>query len=162
MTTDKITFIGAGNMAYSLIGGLINNAYPADSITAIDMNQGQLDKLSKAFAINTLVGPDDSIRDSDCLIFAVKPQVMRDVIAQYQRYLSLQDTLFISIAAGISVTSLEKWLSPQAAIVRCMPNTPALVQAGATVLYANSHVSDAQKNLANDILSAVGLCTWTS
>lgn len=160
MTTHNITFIGAGNMAFSIIGGLIDNGYPADCIYAIDPNAEQLSKLKSAFAIQTSAQAEDA-KGSDCVVLAVKPQIMRQVLAAYSAYVNVETTLFISIAAGITCASLQKWLSPQSAIVRCMPNTPALVQTGATVLFANAHVNTSQQSLAENILSAVGLCSWT-
>ncbi len=162
MNKQKITFIGAGNMAYSLIGGLIENGVAAKQITAIDPNTEQLSKLEDAFGINTLQNANESLTSSDCVVLAVKPQIMRTVLEQYEGFFNTDKTVFISIAAGITSESLQKWLKPTAAIIRCMPNTPSLVQTGATVLFANSHTSDEQKQLANNILSAVGSCSWVN
>lgn len=147
-------------MAYSIIGGLINNDFPPSLITAIDPNADQLAKLKDNFAINTHTHIEATIA-ADCVVLAVKPQVMRTVIDQYRDYFELEKTLFVSIAAGISIASLSKWLSATTPIVRCMPNTPALVQSGATVLTANSYASQAFKEMADNILSAVGICHWT-
>lgn len=161
----QITFIGAGNMAHSLIGGLIDNQYQANMITAIDPNQDMLTKLQQSFSVNTVDNVEhaaETLHQSDCIVLAVKPQVMQDVIQQYRSALSIDNTVFISIAAGISSASLEKWLTNKAAIVRCMPNTPALVQMGASVLYANANVSTEQKKLADSILAAVGSTSWAA
>lgn len=161
MTSSTIVFIGAGNMAYSIIGGLVNNQYPADLIHAVDPNPAQLSKLASAYAVHTHKQIEQPLT-ADCIVLAVKPQVMQQVIETYHAYFNCDNSLFISIAAGISLQSLQTWLSADAAIVRCMPNTPALVQTGATVLTANAKVDQAQKTLTDKLMTAVGECSWTS
>lgn len=148
-------------MANSIIGGLINDQYSADLVHAIDPNPEQLDKLAAAYAIHTHTHLEQPLA-ADCIVLAVKPQVMQQVIESYHAYFNCNTSLFISIAAGISLKSLQTWLSADAAIVRCMPNTPALVQTGATVLTANAQVNQAQKTLADTLMAAVGECSWTA
>lgn len=157
---ENLTFIGAGNMARSLIGGLLATGYPADHLTATDTHRETLDKAAEAFYINTSQDNRAAIANADVVILAVKPQVMKTVACELADALSGRKPLVISIAAGISLHSLQSWLGKDLAIVRCMPNTPALLQQGATGLFANTQTSDEQKQLAETILSAVGLAVW--
>jgi pyrroline-5-carboxylate reductase len=160
MKNAIITFIGAGNMGHSLIAGLIADGYPANQIWATDSNPEKLAELRAHFAINTT--PDNHIAAShaDAVLFAVKPQILKTVVTELAPTLQQKKCLVISIAAGIHETNLCHWLPEKTAIVTCMPNSPALIRAGATALYANSHVSTTQKNLAESILRAVGITVW--
>lgn len=157
MSNAKLTFIGAGNMASSIIGGLLKKGYPAQLITATDPYQPSLDKLSSS--INVCDNNGVAARDAEVIILAVKPQVLEQVCRDLSQHLSHRP-LIISIAAGINIHSLASWLGNQLPIVRCMPNTPALVQAGASGLYANEQVSSRQKITAEEILGAVGIVRW--
>ncbi len=154
-----ITFIGAGNMANSIIGGLINTGYPASSIIASDPNTDVLVKLHDQLGIQTESDNAKACSQADIVVLAVKPQVMKSVTQALQTALDHRP-LVISIAAGISINSLSEWLGEGTAIVRCMPNTPALVKQGATGLYANHQVSEAQKEAAESLMNAIGICTW--
>ena len=160
MTQPNLSFIGGGNMARSLIGGLIADQWPADRIQATDPNAEQRNRLAASFDIRT--GSDNSVAVStaDVVVLAVKPQVMQSVAKDIAAAVQQKQPLVISIAAGIRATDLERWLGGQVALVRCMPNTPALVQSGATALFANTRVSAAQRDLAESILRAVGLTLW--
>ena len=160
MIGQKIGFIGAGNMARSLIGGLIKNGIPATFIRVSDINADALDQLQQDFGVNTTQDNAEIISFSDVVIFAIKPQVMQQVIKPLGPVVNSQQPLLISIAAGIRESDISAWLNCQAAVVRCMPNTPALVGAGATGLFANLHVSDDQKLVATAIMDAVGITTW--
>ncbi|MCB1665092.1 MAG: pyrroline-5-carboxylate reductase [Pseudomonadales bacterium] len=161
MNNSKITFIGAGNMANSLIRGLLAKGVTPGHIAACDIDPAKLSALTEECGIRT--GTLEAVaEDADVLVLAVKPQVMEQVCATLQPLLPPTGTLIISIAAGIPLRSLEAWLGGQQAIVRCMPNTPALVSQGATGLYANAYTSDAQANLAGEILAAVGISCWLS
>ena len=147
-------------MSRSLIGGLVNNGYPADSITATDINQSALDALQQDFGIQVTTDNKKAAQDADVLVLAVKPQVMRDVCETMGDAVQPDSTLIVSIAAGIRAVDIDRWLGSNHAIVRCMPNTPALVQQGASGLYANARVSDAQAKTAETILTAVSRVVW--
>ncbi len=161
MSEANITFIGAGNMASSIIGGLVNKGYPAQRITATDPYQPSLDKLSEQLAIQTSSDNGAAARSAEVIVLAVKPQVMEQVCAELKDHLAHQP-LIISIAAGIDIFSLDSWLGNDLAIVRCMPNTPSLVQTGASGLYANARTSEPQKATAHAIMEAVGIVQWTA
>lgn len=158
MNDSQITFIGAGNMAASLIGGLRKQGVAAEQIRASDPGVTQLRAVQDAFAISTYSDNSLAIANADVIVLAVKPQVMRTVCEQLAANLTANQ-LIISIAAGITSASLSQWLGERA-IVRCMPNTPALIQQGVSGLYANARVSTAQRQLAQQLLSAVGLAVW--
>jgi len=147
-------------MATSLIGGIIANGHSASNITACDIDKEKLARLSATFDINTTVESLEAVESTDIIILAVKPQVMQMACEHLVNANIKADCLFISIAAGIRESAINRWLGNERAIVRCMPNTPALVQLGATGLYANSCVSAEQKNAAQAILEAVGITVW--
>ncbi len=146
-------------MATSLIGGLIANGYQASSITACDIDEDKLAGLSRQFDISTTTDSGIAVEGTDIVILAVKPQIMQTACEQLAEFRD-GNFLFISIAAGIEEEAIDRWLGGNQAIVRCMPNTPALVQLGVTGLYANSRVSTVQKNSAEAILEAVGVTVW--
>ncbi|TBU96194.1 pyrroline-5-carboxylate reductase [Phytopseudomonas dryadis] len=158
MTTPRIAFIGAGNMAASLIGGLRAQGMPAEAIRASDRGAEQRAKIAAEQGIEVFAGNAEACQGADVIVLAVKPQVMKDVCLDLAAH--LQDgQLIVSIAAGISSASLENWLGPRA-VVRCMPNTPSLLRLGASGLYANARVSAAQRQQAERLLGAVGLALW--
>ena len=157
---QTIGFIGAGNMATSLIGGLIANQYEATSITACDIDVEQLQQLEERFGIATSQDAVDCARAADVVMLAVKPQVMRTVCEQLAGTGARPEQLFISIAAGVPAAAIDSWLGGGRSIVRCMPNTPALLQLGATGLAANARVTAPQKAVAEHILEAVGIAIW--
>lgn len=159
MTQQSIAFIGAGNMASAIIGGLIENGYPASLISAADPYQPQLDKLS-AKGVTTSQSNAEVIANADVVVFAVKPQSMAKLCADIKNNITEENPLLISIAAGITSSMFENWLSADIRLVRCMPNTPALVQTGATGLFANNNVSHEQKRFAEELLGAIGIATW--
>lgn len=156
-----ITFIGAGNMAHSLIGGLVANGYPADRIYATSPQLAELSDLHAKFAINTTQDNSVGARAADVVLFAVKPQILKTVALELAPIINEKRSLVITIAAGIRETDLRHWLGDHSpAIVRCMPNIPAMIHCGATALYANPWVNSEQKNLAESILRAVGITLW--
>jgi len=160
MNTKKIGFIGGGNMASSLINGLIDSGHSPDQLWVSDTNQEILDSLAANLKINVSVNNNDIVNQVDVVVLAVKPQVLHAVAEQVADGIRNRKLLVVSIAAGISQDSLSEWLGEEVAIVRCMPNTPALVRTGATALYASSKVSDEQKDLAENILRSVGISLW--
>ena len=157
---SKICFIGGGNMASSLVGGLINNDYSASLITVTDPDQHKLEQLAQQFSINTTIDNQTAVQTADVIVLAVKPQVLKDVCQAIKTSLAGKSSLIISIAAGIRSTDIDRWLGNDKAIVRCMPNTPSLIQAGATGLFANAQTSNAQKEIADQILSSAGITLW--
>ncbi|MFT6449969.1 MAG: pyrroline-5-carboxylate reductase [Oleispira sp.] len=159
---SNICFIGGGNMATSLIGGLIAQGHAANSISVSDPNEAQREQLTTQYGINTFADCAPALADADIVVLAVKPQVMKDValIVAKAAEQSSKQPLFVSIAAGINLYSLQQWLGKDQAIVRCMPNTPSLIQLGATGLFANEQTSIVQKNLAETVLKAAGIVQW--
>ena len=152
-----IGFIGAGNMAGSIIRGLIGAGKNPESIFVTDIDDQKLQSITAETSVNsTATKKMPSL--VDVLILAVKPQVMKSVCQELTDVETVQ--LVISIAAGIKITQMEQWLNSEVAIVRCMPNTPALVGEGATGLFANKLVSDHQKITAQSIMGSVGLTSW--
>ena len=160
MSNPTIAFIGAGNMASSIIGGLVATGFDPESIIASDPYPVSLSNLQKVAPVRTTDDNHQAIADADVVVLAVKPQVMKSILEEVASSAQQQKPLIISIAAGIESTSLDKWLGGNMPIVRCMPNTPALVQTGATALFANPKVNGDQKNLADKILRAVGITLW--
>ena len=159
----KIGFVGGGNMAGSLIGGLINSGHLATDIIINEPDETKGKALTAEFSVCT--GVDINILDEcEIIVLAVKPQILRTVCLQLAKR-PTDNRLFISIAAGVKSTDIDRWLSQndtsqQQAIVRCMPNTPALLQCGASGLFANESVTDTQKQQAENVLNAVGLVIW--
>ncbi|WP_031434749.1 pyrroline-5-carboxylate reductase [Methylomarinum vadi] len=160
MKTKAIGFIGGGNMAASLIKGLIDSGHSPKQIWVSDINSDTLQALAAKLKVNVTRDNATVVNEADVVVLAVKPQVLREVAAGVAALAQQNKVLVVSIAAGISQLSLSQWLGEQVAIVRCMPNTPALVLTGATALHANEKVSDEQKDLAENILRAVGLTLW--
>ena len=162
MTDTTIAFIGAGNMASSIIGGMVQNGWPAANIIATDHNQDKLDNLQQQFGIQISMDNHQAVKTADVIMLSVKPQVMKALLTDLIPSLDASRHLLISIAAGISIASLEQWSRPEFAVVRSMPNTPALVQCGATGLYANEQVSDSQKQLTDTVFNAIGISEWVA
>ena len=160
MSAPRLTFIGAGNMASSIIGGLVSKGFSPKRITASDPLEATLERLKSVAPVRTTTDNLQAIADADVVVLAVKPQAMKAVLEPLAATLRQKRPLIISIAAGIEIRSIEHWLGGALPIVRCMPNTPALVQVGATGLYANAAVSDAQRQQADNILRAVGVALW--
>ncbi len=160
MTSTKIAFIGAGNMASSIIGGLVGKGWRPDRIAASDPQQATLEQLRTVAPVVTAADNAAAIEGADVVVLAVKPQVMREVLEPLAPALRRQRPLIISIAAGIEISSLEHWLGASLPIVRCMPNTPALVQSGATGACASAAVTTEQRQAADAILRAIGIVLW--
>lgn len=157
----KIGFIGGGNMANALIGGLINGSgglTTPENIHVVDTNQQSLTHLESEFEVQTSLTIGEQLRGLDAIILAVKPQQLRDVVASLAPF--VQSQLIISIAAGIRAADISRWLGGYDKIVRTMPNTPALIGKGVTGLVAMHGVSEQQRQSAQDILQAVGATVW--
>ena len=160
MTTFSIGFIGAGNMAASLIGGLTAKGFDPTQLFASDPNADALQALAQRAGITACANNHAVVERANVLVLAVKPQVMQTVLSDIAAAIQIKKPLIISIAAGISIKNICKWLGGEMAVVRCMPNTPALVQRGASGLYANNKVSVQQREQAQNILAAVGIALW--
>ena len=155
----KIAFVGGGNMATSLIGGLVERGTGAE-IAVSDPLPERRDALTSRFSVAASSDNLEAIRGAQTVVLAVKPQVMRDVATQIAAAAKRSRPLLVSIAAGVPISSLTRWLGYDAAVVRAMPNTPALLGCGATALYASAEVSEAQRAQADEVLSAAGITIW--
>jgi len=155
----SIAFIGGGNMSSSLIGGLLAGGTPAQGITVAEPDADRRELIAERFGVNTCADNTDTL-GSDVVVLAVKPQVMQTICRELAASAAVRAPLYISIAAGIRAAAVEHWLDAPVSLVRCMPNTPALLQCGATGLFANHRVEDTQRALAEQILQAAGITAW--
>lgn len=156
----NIAFIGGGNMARALVGGLIRNEHPADRLCVSDPHADARAQL-EGLGICALADNSKAIEQAQIIVLAVKPQALGAVARELAASLRA-DQLVISIAAGVRVDTLRRWLNGHGRIVRAMPNTPSLVQAGATGLFAPAEVNADERAMAESILRAVGVCVWVS
>lgn len=158
---ETIAFIGAGNMARSLIGGLIADGWNEDALWAADPDTTQRQEAQRRWpGMHTTGDGAEAVAHADVVVLAVKPQVLGEVCRALAPAVQSRRPLVVSIAAGVRGDDIERWLGGTLALVRCMPNTPALVGSGATALVANAHVTAEQRDLAESILRAVGLTAW--
>lgn len=158
MNQSVISFIGGGNMARSLIGGLISNGVNPDQIRVADVVPTP--PATAHYPIQVFTNNVQAIQDAQVVVLSVKPQQMQSIAKQLRPHLTDPAPLFISIAAGIRLEDLSRWLGSHVPLVRVMPNTPALVRSGASALFANMQTSESQRELAENILRAVGLTVW--
>lgn len=147
-------------MAQSLIGGLIASGYEKQHIIATDPTAEQRQQITERFGIHCFADNSEAVANADIVVLAVKPQILQVVCEGLAAQVQQQKPLIISVAAGIRTTAIDQWLGSQNAIVRTMPNTPALIQTGATGLFANSAVTEEQKSQAEHIMRAAGLTVW--
>jgi len=157
---SSICFIGAGNMAQSLIGGLIASGYDKQKISATDPTESQRNSVTQTFGIQCFADNAQAINQADIVVLAVKPQTLESVCESISDSVQTNTPLIISVAAGIRSDDINRWLGGQTAIVRTMPNIPALIQTGATGLFANSFVTTEQRSQAEHILRAAGITVW--
>ena len=155
----KIAFIGGGNMATALIAGLAGQLTGAGSLHVVDPNLEALERLAATYGVGTAASIDVQVADSDVIVLAVKPQQMREVAASLAPQLGKQP-LLLSIAAGIRIADLSRWLGGYTRIVRAMPNTPALIAMGITGMVAASGIDAAQREAADQVMRAVGQTVW--
>lgn len=160
MEHQNITFIGCGNMGRSLIGGLINNGYPSDKICGADINPEQRQVTARLFNIEVLDNNEQALKHAEVVVLGVKPQNVRETLCSLQPHFPETNPLLLSIAAGIRLQSLSRWGGKSLAIVRVMPNTPSLVNAGVSALCSNDKVTEEQKTVAESIMRSVGITTW--
>jgi pyrroline-5-carboxylate reductase len=152
----RIAFLGGGNMAAALIGGLIAKGADARSISVVEVSPAARERLGARYPVHVATAPDAAMQRSDVLVLAVKPQDAKSALAS----IAVHQQLVISIAAGVTLSTLSRWLGGHRKLVRCMPNTPALIGAGIAGLYALPEVSAEEKRKAETILAAVGEAVW--
>ncbi len=157
---STIAFIGGGNMARSLIGGLLKRGQVATSIAVSEPFAATAEALVRDFGIAVYSDCASAVAGKAVWLLAVKPQMMREVCEGLRAQVDASEPLVISIAAGISLASLRQWLGPKAKLVRCMPNTPALIGAGMTALFAETDVNAEHRTSAQDLLNAAGASVW--
>ena len=159
---QTVAFLGAGNMAGAIIGGLIESGMAADNITATSPDSAAQDAVREKYGIHSHADNQKAAESADILVLAVKPQILKAVCEPLKGAIQARESapLIISVAAGILGENIDTWLGGGLPIVRCMPNTPALVRAGASVLWANDRVSDDQRTSAGELLGAVGRVEW--
>ncbi len=155
----SIRFFGAGNMATALLKGLITRGFQCEKIALSDPNAHQLEFLSSQYQVKTTPKNTEFITGFDVFILAVKPQIVMPLLDEIKQALP-SEALVISIAAGITIKQITDKIGNHWPVVRCMPNTPAIVHAGATALYANEAVTEKQKKRAHTIMSAIGMNIW--
>ena len=154
----KITFIGGGNMAVALIGGLRKQGFSAAGIQVVEPVAEARERLTESFGVRCAPSLDAAALNCEVLVLAVKPQQMKEALAPAAGKLS--DQLVVSIAAGLRLADIGRWLGGHRRIVRTMPNTPALIGAGITGLYADASVDHEGRATAEKILAAVGRTVW--
>jgi len=157
---SAIAVIGAGHMGSALISGLISQHYPPKQIFACDPSVEKLAYLQQTFGISVSTHNEEAIEQAETIIFAVKPNAMQAAVSALAARIHEKKSLVISIAAGVREKRVQEWLGGKVAVVRAMPNMPALIGCGATALYANSYTSPTQRKLAEAILRCVGLVVW--
>jgi len=159
-THPPIAFIGGGNMARSLIAGLVRQGVPANTVHVAEPVDALRERLAIDFGVHVHVTAAEAAEGSDTWLLAVKPQVMAEACASLASLTAIASPLVVSIAAGIGSGRLREWLGPGADIVRAMPNTPALLGAGVTGLYAGAGVSEDRRQRAERLLASAGATVW--
>ncbi len=156
----RLAFIGGGNMAAALIGGLTKRGLASERVVVADPSQDQLDRLVREYGVKTAADNVSAVKDSEVVILAVKPQLLRGVALNLAPHLAQTPPLLISIAAGIPHAALARWFGPKVPVIRTMPNRPALNGFGATGLFAPPSVGAANRALAETIMAAVSATVW--
>lgn len=154
----KITFLGGGNMASALIGGLIKQGFSPSNLMVIELSAEGRTRIMRSFGVRCFESANAIALDTDVLVLAVKPQQMREALAPLSA--QAKRPLVLSVAAGLRVADLSRWLGGHEAVVRAMPNTPALIGRGMTGLFAHPSVDAAGRAAATQIVEAVGACIW--
>lgn len=155
-----VGFIGAGNMARGLAGGLIKNGWGQKQIILADPEPSQREAIESVLGVKTFASNSDVAARADILVLAVKPQILGEVAKALASTVQKNKPLVISIAAGVRIEDIDRWLGDGLAIVRVMPNTAALIGSGASGMYANDRVNEDMRNQAESILRAVGVTVW--
>ncbi len=159
-TNNRLAFIGGGNMARGIIGGLISSGWVAQDICASDPSQTQRHLLEKQCGITTYASNEKAVSRADIVMLSVKPQVLKQAVASIRTVLIENNPLLISIVAGIKSNDILKWIGQELPFVRVMPNTPALVNCGVSGLLANAQASCTHKQSAQQVMQAVGQVIW--
>lgn len=155
-----IGFIGAGNMAQAIIGGLINTGTVAENIHIHEPNEAMASQLAETLNINVASSNQALANLCDVVVLAVKPQVMQSVLSGLDFSDAPAGAFLMSVAAGLPIALMQKWLGQAAPFVRVMPNTPALVGAGVSGLFASAQTTEAQRQSAESVMRAVGSVVW--
>lgn len=157
----SIAFIGVGNMARAIIGGMVDAGYPVEKIMGTSRTAAKREKYSAELGIEMLADNSVAVAKADAVILCVKPAQIQAVVEAFTENVR-SDQLFLSVAAGVELVAIEKWLGQSVAVVRSMPNTPAQVGAGITGLIANAHTSDEQKAWVSDVFASIGESVWVN
>jgi len=152
-----IAFIGGGQMASALIAGLLRSGHDASTILVVEPHAPQRERLVNEYSVRVLPAPSSELAEATIVIWAVKPQVMRDAAVAARDWTTA--SLHVSIAAGISLATLQRWLAANR-VVRVMPNTPALIGAGVTGLLAGPAVSEADRRFVESVFASTGHVLW--
>lgn len=159
-TSPTISFIGAGNMASAIIGGMLDSGFKAASIWVSAPDDNHLQSVRKQFGVSITTDNRYCAQQADMVVLAVKPQVMADVCYDIAPVVQNTRPLMVSIAAGLEASTLDEWLGGGLPLVRVMPNTPSLVGKGAAGLYANDQVKDKQKTMVESVFNSIGSALW--
>lgn len=159
-TSPTISFIGAGNMASAIIGGMLDNGFEGADVWVSAPDDSHLQAIRKRFGVSVTTDNRYCAQQADIVILAVKPQVMADVCRDIAPVVQNTRPLMVSIAAGLEVATLDEWLGGGLPLVRVMPNTPSLVGKGAAGLFANDQVSEKQKTMVETVFSSIGSALW--
>lgn len=159
-TSPTIGFIGAGNMASAIIGGMLDSGFQADGIWVSAPDDDHLQTIRHKFGVSVTTDNRYCAEQADILVLAVKPQIMADVCRDIAPVAQNTRPLMVSIAAGLTADTLDGWLGGGLPLVRVMPNTPSLVGMGAAGLYANADVTDEQKQHVESIFNSIGKALW--
>lgn len=162
MSDHKITMIGGGNMGKAIVGGLVAKGFAPQQIQIVEPDLEKQKLLNQTLGVKCTSHFHQVAHQTSILILAVKPQIMRAVVEDLQAAFKKNEPLplVISIAAGVTIAQLTKWLATQCRIVRVMPNTPAMVGAGASALFGNPEINQSDRDAANEIMDAVGISVW--
>ena len=158
--TPKIAFVGGGNMATSLVGGLVESGHPVADLIVSEPEDSKRRSLEERFAVRVTADNPAAVGSSDVVVLAVKPQIMEEVVTGIAAAARSRAPLVVSIAAGVRIARILEWLGYPAPVVRTMPNTPALLGCGATALFANPAVTAEQRETSETILRSVGIASW--
>lgn len=158
MNDKNITLIGAGNIAKAIVTGLVADGYDRTKITACDPDEEQLQNFTET-GITLCRSNQEGVSKADVIVFCVKPGLVEAVCQDISNILS-ENQLVISVAAGIQIKSIRSWVNTKVSIIRCMPNTPALVRQGMTVMHGSTDIQPSDRNMAERILKSVGECLW--
>jgi pyrroline-5-carboxylate reductase len=156
----KAAFVGGGNMGGALISGLIARGLPSHNIRVGEAHQDRRVTLAETLRVHVTADNREAVAGADVVVLAVKPQDMAATVRSLADVFAMHSPLILSIAAGIRVADIVSWCGTRAAVVRAMPNRPALNGAGATAIFAPAHINDAHRELAATILGAVGTTVW--